>query len=90
MSNFVITTVSGTTIITSNKVSAKMFWYDGSKVEFEDGTQVFKDREKPKEIYPVWFSEHEKNQLIAHWEKTGMFPTIVAKLRASESAKGIM
>ena len=89
MANFVITTVSGTTIITSNKVTAKMFWYDGADVDFEDGTQVFTEKEKPKAIFPVWFSELEKDVMIAHWEKTGMFPTIVAKLRAAEVVKGI-
>ena len=90
MSNVVITTVAGNTVITPNMVVAKLYWYEGAKVEFEDGSEVFKKESKFKEIYPVWFIEHEKDQLIAHWEKTGMFPTIVAKLRSSESAKGIM
>lgn len=44
--------------------------------------------QSPNPIYPVWFNETEKDQLIAHWEKTGMFSSIVQKLRATEATKG--
>lgn len=43
----------------------------------------------PLAIFPVWLNEQEKDQLIAHWEKTGMFPTVIEKIRAAEQTKGI-
>jgi len=40
-------------------------------------------------VYPVWLKEDEKDQIIAHWEKTGMFGSVVQKIRAAEMTKGI-
>ena len=90
--NMVITTASGLTIVTPNILLAKNFWFEGNTVEYEDGSTVFSDnnvnKEKPKSIYPVWFDDKEKNALIANWEKTGMFGSIVKKLHAAEFVKG--
>lgn len=41
------------------------------------------------DVFPVWLKEAEKNALIAHWEKTGMFPSIIDKVRAAITTKGI-
>lgn len=43
----------------------------------------------PKPIYPVYLTEQEKDTLIAEWEKSGKFPTIIEKIRAAENTKGI-
>lgn len=40
------------------------------------------------DVYPIWLREDEKNALIAHWEKTGMFGSVIDKVRAAESVKG--
>ena len=91
----VITAKSGVVINTENLVIASSFWHDGAVVEYaKDGSSVFGDYTKkenndPKPVYPVWLSEHEKDQIIAHWEKTGMFSSVVSKIRSVESTKGI-
>lgn len=46
-------------------------------------------KEKNLAIYPVWLKETEKDQLIAHWEKTGMFGSIIEKIHSAENTKGI-
>ena len=91
----VITAPSGVVITTDNLVIASAFWHEGGMVEYkESGLSVFGDYVKkvskdPKPVYPVWLSEHEKDQIIAHWEKTGMFSSVVSKIRSVESTKGI-
>lgn len=87
-----ITTISGMVINTVNVNIAKAFWIDGAVVEYSDGSgSVFETLSKkyadpPKDIFPIWLNEHEVNLLIAHWEKTGMFATVINKIH---SAKGI-
>lgn len=91
----VITSQSGVVITTDNKNIALSFWHDGAMVEFkESGLPVFADYVKvesgdPRPVFPVWLSEKEKNKLIAHWEKTGMFSSVVQKIRSVEVTKGI-
>lgn len=88
-----ITCSSGMVINTPNIVIAKAFWLDGAEVEFKDGSgPVFssitkKYADSPKDVYPVWLTEHEVDMIIAHWEKTGMFSTIVNKIRSASSIK---
>lgn len=89
----VITTAAGVTISTGNRDVAMSFWNDGALVEYEDGTRVFSSLVKhfaiaPKKIYPVYLDENEKDRIIAYWEKTGNFGSIVKKIRASENFKG--
>lgn len=43
----------------------------------------------PKPIYLVYLNESEKDNIIAEWEKSGKFPTIVEKIRTAENTKGI-
>lgn len=94
-STMVITAPSGVVINTDNKNIALAFWHDGAVVEYKkDGSSVFTDYVKhesksPKAVYPVWLNEAEKDKLIAHWEKTGMFSSVVQKIRSVESTKGI-
>jgi len=97
MSNgtMVITAPSGVVITTNNKNIALSFWHDGAVVEYENGRgAVFAELVKhesssPNPVYPVWLNEHEKDQIIAHWEKTGMFSSVIKKIRSVESTKGI-
>lgn len=91
--SMIITCNNGMVINTDNKIIALAFWHDGAMVEYSNGNipvftdLVKKESESPKPIYPVWLTEHEKNNIIAHWEKTGMFSSIIPKIRAVENTK---
>lgn len=86
MRNIIVTTLSNVVIITTSVIIAKTFWYEGAKVKYENGESVFNIT--PKNIYPVWLNDAEKDQLIAVWEKTGVFGSIISKIRAAETVKG--
>jgi hypothetical protein len=83
---------SGVIINTKNYKIAQGFYDEGAIVQYQDsGEGVFASYPSgdPKPVFPVWLSEHEKDQIVAHWEKTGMFSSIVRKIRSAESTKGI-
>ena len=96
MSNasMVITAPSGVVITTDNRNIALSFWHDGASVEYANsempvfGEYIKHESKSPKPVFPVWLNEHEKDQLIAHWEKTGMFKTVIEKIRAVAATKG--
>lgn len=72
-----IITKSGVKFRTDNINTIKTYIEEGAIVSDNDSIAV----------YPIWLNKDEKDQIIAHWEKTGMFGSLIPKIRSSENTK---
>lgn len=91
-----IITINGVVIETDSIAIALSFWYDGALVEYIDSkwnstfNELIVQRKDSSELnYPVLLNENEINNLVSHWEKTGLFGSIIIKIRFIERIMGM-